>query len=40
MSNHNQIHKTLRVAILVKDEIASTEFGRMIVKIMMEYKAS
>ena len=42
VSQHKQIHNTLRTAILVKqEEIAGTEFGRKVIQIMRtEYRAS
>ena len=41
MSRHKQIHNTLRIAILVKqEEVAGTEFGREVIKTMRtKYRA-
>ena len=42
VSRHKQFHKTLRTAILVRqEEVAGTEFGREVIKIMRtKYRAS
>ena len=41
VSRYNQIHNTLRTAILVKqEEVAGTEFGREVIKTMRtKYRA-
>ena len=41
VSRHKQFHKTLRTAILVRqEEVAGTEFGREVIKIMRtKYRA-
>ena len=42
VTRHKQFHKTLRTAILVRqEEVAGTEFGREVIKIMRtKYRAS